>query len=169
MRRNSSSVTLFHCRFIFGSLMSSAASFWNALGCKKALSSFPLPSTLVPHSQCPDRAVCSNTDPTTPLHVVVLSVSLSNGGQSSTGAASQHRSVSRPEARHQRPYKKRPCFPIQKELSAKLHPEYLLLHRPARPPRLHHGGWRRRALLQHHRDPGHSTDGGGQWGQSLPF
>lgn len=95
--------------------------------------------------------------------------SLSDGGQSSTGAASRDRSVSGPEARRRRPQEERPCLPVQEELSTKLHPEYLLLHRPARPPRLHHGGGRRRALLQHRRHPGRSTDGGGQRGQSVPY
>lgn len=51
------------------------------------------------------------------------------------------------------------------ELSTELHPERAVLHRPAGPTGLHHGGRQRWALLQPSRHRGDSSDGSCEWGK----
>ena len=51
------------------------------------------------------------------------------------------------------------------QLPAQLHPERAVVHRPARPPGLHHGGGQRRQVLQQDGHGDRGADGRGQRGE----
>lgn len=89
-----------------------------------------------------------------------------HGGEPHPGADGAHGALPGPEAGRRRgaAAAHRPLRgPAQ--LPAQLHPERAVVHRPARPPGLHHGGGQRRQVLQQDSHGDRGADGRGQRGE----
>lgn len=89
-----------------------------------------------------------------------------DGDEPHPGGDGPNRPLRRPAARYQWAAEEDGGVRGQEELPAELHPERVVLHRPAGPTGLHHGGGQRRPLLQPSCHRGDSADGSCQWGKN---
>lgn len=104
-------------------------------------------------------------DPTSGCLIgVKLGPNEEDGDEPHPGGDGANRPLRGPAARYQRATEEDGRVRGE-ELPTELHPERAVLHRPARPTGLHHGGGQRRPLLQPSRHRGDSADGSCKWGK----